>query len=982
MTRPFDAYHVWLGIPPGEQPPDHYRLLGIPLFERDPDVIEQAAERQTAFLRQMETGPHGETVRRILREVAQARATLLNPATRATYDEVLRHLKAGQASTPAPTSPGTPRSMPSPLEGRADGAGIERWSLTPTVGETRSSTKTVSWLTLPWRTVLYFWNHPGAAAGVATLILIAAGAYLVLDSLPQRPAQLGDASRDERPAADDFARQDVPVPSAGVIPSWSEPSESGAGNMPVDPRGTANPPSAAGTPATGSPSSAPPSPAAAPPASLPGAPGGTPPLTSPGVSPSPDAAPQAAAELLPGMLGRISVGGEDLGVVLRYTPGDVFGQAEIDRLLARYGLEKAELEVRLEGILRIGGKDLPAFVGVQLAATSPLFATGGMQLSFDGSPLPLRIFRDGDPPSAVLGVKPGDHRIVWTLKGSDLGAENRLTCLPNSGRAQPEIAVGYDAELLRVCNSLPTLGRHGLNGELTELSPEELAGAAGPEPPPSQAPVVAADARRPVPTYADQAQAQNVFQQRYRKELADAQRPETRSLLARTLMNEADQEGDASLRYVLRTEARNLAVSAGNPFLAVQIGESIAAEFQRDVWDVHVETLGEVRKSKLAIAREPALTVLQSLVRSAIREDRYEAARALAEIGEGMAQEARDPVLRDAFKQASERAQALAAAYRAIQEALAAVQSNGDDPAANETVGRFYALVKQDWKTGLPYLAKAEHAVLRSAARNDLATPTSPTAQLRVADDWWAFAESLEEADKAAVRRRAGYWYLKTERFHSGDQLARVRQRLAESGRMVNLIAAATARKAAFFGTWQAAKGVLVSSPEPLPWIAFQVLPAEEYDIVLELQPLPRPAPPRLRGQSNPPPAAGQGAFMIGLPLGRSSAVAVLDWFQATTNTTYAFLANYDGKGPDPANPTLQPVQVFRASRPNSVVCQVRLEAITVAANGVPVIEYRGDLSRLSLPREFGIGSPRRIFFATVLTPFQVTQAELRDVSE
>ena len=26
----FDPYHRWLGIPPEEQPADHYRLLGIP----------------------------------------------------------------------------------------------------------------------------------------------------------------------------------------------------------------------------------------------------------------------------------------------------------------------------------------------------------------------------------------------------------------------------------------------------------------------------------------------------------------------------------------------------------------------------------------------------------------------------------------------------------------------------------------------------------------------------------------------------------------------------------------------------------------------------------------------------------------------------------------------------------------------------------------------------------------------------------------
>ena len=38
----FDPYHQWLGIPAAEQPPNHYRLLGVPLLESDLDVIEVA----------------------------------------------------------------------------------------------------------------------------------------------------------------------------------------------------------------------------------------------------------------------------------------------------------------------------------------------------------------------------------------------------------------------------------------------------------------------------------------------------------------------------------------------------------------------------------------------------------------------------------------------------------------------------------------------------------------------------------------------------------------------------------------------------------------------------------------------------------------------------------------------------------------------------------------------------------------------------
>ncbi|MGO8752923.1 MAG: hypothetical protein ACLQNE_43835 [Thermoguttaceae bacterium] len=40
MSRIFDPYHQWLGIPPKDQPSNHYRLLGVDLCESDPDVKE------------------------------------------------------------------------------------------------------------------------------------------------------------------------------------------------------------------------------------------------------------------------------------------------------------------------------------------------------------------------------------------------------------------------------------------------------------------------------------------------------------------------------------------------------------------------------------------------------------------------------------------------------------------------------------------------------------------------------------------------------------------------------------------------------------------------------------------------------------------------------------------------------------------------------------------------------------------------------
>jgi hypothetical protein len=64
----FDPYYKWLGIPPKDQPPDHYRLLGIDLFESDPDVIDAAANRLMAYLQGCATGPQVALSQKLLNE--------------------------------------------------------------------------------------------------------------------------------------------------------------------------------------------------------------------------------------------------------------------------------------------------------------------------------------------------------------------------------------------------------------------------------------------------------------------------------------------------------------------------------------------------------------------------------------------------------------------------------------------------------------------------------------------------------------------------------------------------------------------------------------------------------------------------------------------------------------------------------------------------------------------------------------------------
>ena len=79
MGKPFDPYHKWLGIPPEEQPPNHYRLLGIKVFETDADVIEAASDQRMSHLRGYQTGRNADLSQRLLNEISAARVCLLNP---------------------------------------------------------------------------------------------------------------------------------------------------------------------------------------------------------------------------------------------------------------------------------------------------------------------------------------------------------------------------------------------------------------------------------------------------------------------------------------------------------------------------------------------------------------------------------------------------------------------------------------------------------------------------------------------------------------------------------------------------------------------------------------------------------------------------------------------------------------------------------------------------------------------------------------
>ncbi len=112
MAESFDPYYKWLAIPPDEQPPHYYRLLGVQRFETDPDVIATAADQRMAHLRTYQTGKHSALSQRLLNEISAARVCLLNPAKKTAYDQQLRASLQPPSPAAPPMAPVAPPELP------------------------------------------------------------------------------------------------------------------------------------------------------------------------------------------------------------------------------------------------------------------------------------------------------------------------------------------------------------------------------------------------------------------------------------------------------------------------------------------------------------------------------------------------------------------------------------------------------------------------------------------------------------------------------------------------------------------------------------------------------------------------------------------------------------------------------------------------------------------------------------------------------
>jgi WD40 repeat protein len=206
----FDPYRTWLGILPEYQPPSHYRLLGVSLGESDPKVIDAAARRRIAHLRQFQVGVNANAATKLMNEVARARAILLDPKKRKDYDASLglAAMSDGEPLGWDALGDADQRVLAQAPKRPAEVIGLAEDAVAPVVRSRRSSAPSVPEASaIPW---------PVWAMGAGTLFVLGGVVTLFLSGALSPGSERDRVGRGRAPVVDDIVPRNAGNPGGAA----------------------------------------------------------------------------------------------------------------------------------------------------------------------------------------------------------------------------------------------------------------------------------------------------------------------------------------------------------------------------------------------------------------------------------------------------------------------------------------------------------------------------------------------------------------------------------------------------------------------------------------------------------------------------------------------------------------------------------------------------------------------------------------------
>ena len=757
----FDPYLKWLGIRKTAQSIDHYRLLGLELFEDDSEVIAMAADRQMTHIRTYQNGPNGEASQQILNELARARRCLLNAEKKAQYDAQLRQELQ---------SPDTPESIP--RSGLAPPPVIP--SVTPEIvtpeivsaevfaaevvaaevvaaevgirvdADARSKTKKRERKQLAWS--LFGWLSGAVVAVGVSAFLIGSG-WLpnlnVAENEQVNPPELvfGDVEPSETLAPGDKTPRAI-TESSSPPTRTSQPDLVSA--MPSGSAREAEPPK------TEPPKTEPPSAGVS--ASRLGA------VPPPKVKPSKNVfdftnlsrypRPDSSALRMFGNISREVSDGKTFRFepISKHTEGQEFSDIpEVGELLIglAYSVNKKQQINAIQPIYHDG-----------------LQARAGTSVPADSADLTCLIARPG---YAVGQIKVSIARPINRLQVKFM----RITTTGlDSQDYYNSDSYGDKAEPVRVVRNsqgTPVVGMYGRFEPLTGLTDLGLVGMGVSESdtvdngdfPGRPDPVLAASElikKLPEPNTRQRAAAKKELPSVVQDMISGPKSADASVNNARRLIDLGKTESDPNLKYVVFSAARQLAESNGALEVAVNAIQEIDIFFEIDFWkEIHrtVERASRKPSSASVFKKE-----LDSLIDVATAQGEYAAASKLLADAIGFSKRSKDVESASTYERLRKRNQEFERIAEQSEKAAAVLQKQPENPAANLSQGIYFFVLKNDIEHAAQHWIKSNDRDLVKLAKSELELDQSDLQLVAVGDQWQELGKgNRTELEKKALQR-------------------------------------------------------------------------------------------------------------------------------------------------------------------------------------------------------------------------------------
>ena len=313
--------------------------------------------------------------------------------------------------------------------------------------------------------------------------------------------------------------------------------------------------------------------------------------------------------------------------------------------------------------------------------------------------------------------------------------------------------------------------------------PSDAASTASADPPPQVAPTrpEGVPSLHPIPTSDEQALVLARVDEAFKVEEADTR--EKKVELAQKLLAMSEEARSTPLdQFGILQRGQRLAVAAEDVPLAMKFVAAKGEAFEIDLLAEQAAVLTQIADSAIET------NVIDSLVAegwkvldAAVAAHRYDV---VGDVINAFRAEIRRKPWQSHAKRIIDRHEELTALlkqWQSVQDALASLEANPEDPTGNALVGRWYLDVGEPEKA-FPYMAKIQNEAISSLAKSELMPPELAESQVALGDRWWDQAEdATDSALEKAFRARAVHWYARARpNLNSVVMIERISNRLGD----------------------------------------------------------------------------------------------------------------------------------------------------------------------------------------------------------